>query len=303
MTFVERAITLSIKLAQAGTNSPSTFASTGADTVTIAGARCTAQIQNSGSLAGSQANISVWGIAPALMNQLSTLGMVIQLIPRNTISVAVGDVGGAMTTVFIGTIIQAYPDLTGAPDVPFRFECLAGAAEAALPVPVSSYDGSTDVVTLLSSIARLMNWTFENSGVEARLSNPYYAGSAMDQVRQIARDANINAQVLNNTLAVWPRYGSRQNFAKPLVAAPPDGAMIGSPSFTQQGIMVRTVFDRRITFGAQIEVRSTVLPKASGTWNVLKLDHNLATKIAKGPWESTAYCYNPNFPAPLPPTN
>lgn len=297
---VERVIDVAVKLSAAvGSNQPNNFAESGGDQVTLSGHRVSARIQNSGSAAGSHATISVWGMSQSLMDQLSTLGMVIQMVPRNTITVTAGDRTGGMSTVFIGTILDAYGDYNSAPDVPFRFECLAGAAEQAIPYPVSSFTGATDVATVMSAIASKMNWGFENNGVSVKLASPYFSGSAMQQVRTIAEHARINAAVVNNVLAIWPRYGNRKG-GTPLVAPPPTGQMIGYPSYTQQGIMLKNIFDPRIIMGGQIQLQSS-LTKASGLWNVLKLDHALDALMPKGQWMSTIYAYNPRFPAPIPP--
>lgn len=310
MSFVERRLSAAIKLApDTQTNQPNVFAGTQSDSVTLAGSRMSLRVQNSGATAGSNAQLSVWGLTPSLMNQLATLGMVLQLIPRNTVTVAAGDAGGGMAAVFVGTIIQAYADYNQAPDVPFRFECLSGAAEGAIPYPASSYTGATDVATILSTIARNQGWGFENSGVDVKLSSPYLSGSAMTQVRAVAEHAHINASLINNVLCIWPRYGARESVGGiPLLAPPPVGQMIGYPSFTQQGIMVRSVFDPRVIFGGQIKVESSIfttqslarMENVSSLWNVYKLDLALDALMPRGEWASTIYGYNPRYPAPIP---
>lgn len=299
MAFVERRLDIAIKLSSSGGNQPNVFAGTGTNQVTLTGHRASLKAYNSGAAAGSRAELSVWGLTPSLMDQLSTLGMVVQMIARNTLTVTAGDAGG-MSTVFVGTIIQAYADYNGAPDVPFKFECLAGAAEQVIPYPATSYRGATDVATILSAIANKMGWGFENNGVSDQLTNPYFAGSPMQQVKMIARQVHINAMLINNVLAIWPRWGARTNLGTPLVAPPPSGQMIGYPTYTQQGLMLKTVFDPRISMGGQIEVRSD-LKKATGTWNVYKVDHVLEALKPRGEWMSTLYVYNPKYPAPLPP--
>jgi hypothetical protein len=82
--------------------------------------------------------------------------------------------------------------------------------------------------------------------------------------------------------------------------------MIRSPSFTQQGIMVSSVFDSRISFGGQVKVQTEVeaLQKANGVWTVHKLDLALDSGVPKGEWRSTFYGYNqqasPGSTAPNP---
>lgn len=303
MSFVKRILQVTVKLAtDPGTNQPATFTGIGdgGDTATFENKRTTARIQNSGAPGGSMASISVYGLTLSVMDQLSTLGMVFSMIPRNTLTVQAGDSESGLSTVFAGTIIQGYADFNASPDVPFNFECQSGLAEAVIPVPATSYKGSTDVGTIMSSLAKQMNLGFENNGVSQQVANPYYPGSALQQMRRAAEDANINAEIVNGvTLAIWPKGGSRGGAAV-LVAPPPAGGMILYPSYTQQGIMLKTVFNPQIGFGGLVNVRS-LLKKANGTWAVYKIDHALDSQVPRGKWESTIYAYNPKYPQPIPP--
>lgn len=312
-SFVQRKIEIAVKLAQkTGANQPGTFAATSSDTVTLRDHRCSVRVSNAGGLAGSRATINVWGMTPSLMNQLSTLGMVIQQIPQNTLTVSAGDAEGGMSIVFVGTITDAYGDYNAAPDVPFIFECLSGAAENVIPFPASSYPGGANVATILSAIAQRAGWGFENNGVNVILSRPYLSGSAVEQVQRVAEAARINAQLVvgagqsavgpGNVLAIWPRYGVRSALGIPLLAPKPNGQMISYPSYTQQGIMVKNLFDPRLAMGGQFKLE-TSLPQTSksGIWNIFKLDLALDSLLPKGQWMSTVYGYNPQFPAPIPP--
>jgi hypothetical protein len=306
-SFVKRRVEIAVKLApRTGTNQPTTFVESGTDTVTLAGFRTSVKVQNSGSAAGSQASVSIWGMSPSLMNQLSTLGMVVSIIPRNTMTIAAGDEGGSMTTVFVGTIRDAYGDYAGAPQVPFRFECYSGAAEQVIPFPASSYDGTTDVATMLSAIARRIGWGFENNSVNVKLVSPYLSGSAMQQVETICDQARISYALLNNVLCIWPRNGERSNPGGiPLISK--TTGMIGYPSFTQQGIMVRTLFNPSVTFGSLVKVQSDLFTTEAlqrirsdeSVWKVTKLDHALDALVPKGEWGSTILAYNPRYQRPI----
>lgn len=299
-----------IALAPNQTNQPQTFSQTGSNTVTLGQPgqgngigvgfhRASVRIQNSGAAAGSEAQVAIWGMSESIQNQLSTLGLSIQLQPRNTITIAAGNDPNNLATRFIGTIRNAYPDYSNMPDVPFRFECLAGAAENTIPFAASSYTGATSVATILSAIASKMGWGFENSGVNVMISNPYLRGTAIEQVRAIAEHAHINAQLINNVLAIWPRYGTRVSSTTPLIAPPPKGGLIRYPQYTQQGIKVSSLFDPRITMGGQIQVESS-LPSATGTWNVYKVDDLIDCLMPKGLWQCDVWAYNPKSPAPIP---
>src|SRR5262249_36154877 len=146
---------------------------------------------------------------PSLMKQLATLGMTIQQIPANTLTVSAGDdvassvfagaarppVAARLSPVFIGTIYDAWADFSAAPDVPFRFYCRSGAAEQVTPFEPTSYTGAANVADILADIAKRCGWGFENNGVSVILSKPYFWGSAIQRVRRIAEAARINASL------------------------------------------------------------------------------------------------------------
>ena len=318
-SFQQKLIDVAISLAQSGTNTPNTFSGTGSDQVSLSGSRTSVRIQFAGGLAGSGAQIAVYGLEQGLMNELSTLGMVIQQIPRNLITVTAGDEVSGMATVFSGVILNAYGDYNSAPDVPFRFDCQAGAASAVIPLPASSFTGATDVVTIMSSIAQKAGWGFQNNGVSGvMLANPYFTGSAVDQVKDCAEHARINWILLPGTqagggqaqvLSIFPLYGFVPGGGIPILAE--GTGMIAYPSYTQQGIMVKTVFNPQIAFGTQINVQSSIftsqslgkLNNPSSIWTVNRIDHALDSLVPEGEWSSTIYAYNPSFPQPtLPPT-
>lgn len=308
MALIERKIQIAIKLAQGtGANQPSSFAGTNSNTITLSNHRASVRVQNSGGLAGSGAQVDVWGMTPSLMNQLSTLGMVLQLVPGNKITVTAGDDLAGMATVFTGTTRHVTPNYNDAPDVSVEFECFAGAAEAAAPYPASSFTGATDVATILSGIANKMGWGFENSGVSITLPTPYFSGSAWEQVQRVREQANIRAELINGVLAIWPMYGNRPpQGVIPLISK--TTGMIGYPSFTADGIMVKTLFDPRVFPGGQIKVESAAFTAQNlarvnnlqSLWNVLSIDLDLAAQMPNGPWMSAIRALNPGSPIPIP---
>ncbi len=331
MSFSQRIITVTVQLApNTGTNQPNTFVKNGGDTVTLSGSRTSVRIQNSGAPADCNAQVKIWGMTPSLMNQLSTLGLVFNLVPKNQLTIQAGTMGpgGApnLATVFTGTVWAAYGDYSAQPDVPFIFECLSYAADAVLSVPPSSFSGSANVSDIMSGFARQMNLGFENNGVSSTLSNAYFSGAAKVQAQKCADAAGISWGIVQgNVLAIWPRGGNRNTPNMPVIAPPPDGDMISYPAFTQQGIVVKTLFDPTISFGSLIKVQSSLLsgivnsqnsnqggakslaPVAAAqtmaaaattfpsTWAVNKLDLALDSLLPKGQWMSSVWAYNPNY--------
>lgn len=323
-SFVERIVQVSVTLAQnTQTNQPNTFAESGTSQVNLIGSRVECRIENSGAPVDGRARVRIWGMTPSLMNQLATLGLVFNLVPKNTLMIQAGQVVNGLpqlSTVFSGTIWAAYGDYTNQPDVPFTFECLAGAADASISVPATSFPAAFDVATAMSGLARQMNLGFENNGVSISMPPTYLSGSAKTQADKLARWAGISWGIINgNTLSIWPRGGNRTTQSVPVISKAT--GMITSPAFTQQGIIVKTLFNPQVAFGGLVEVQSSVLagiasvqpnqPNATGNapstfptqWAVNKLDLLLDSLLPKGQWMSTIYAYNPNYSrAILPPT-
>ena len=152
MSFVQRLLSISVQLApNTQTNQPNTFLESGTDTVTLTGSRTTVRIQNSGAPAGSIAEVKIWGLTPSLMNQLATLGMVFNLVPKNALTIQAGNSVSGLATIYSGTILTAYGDYEAQPDVPFVFGCQSGLANAVINAPPSSFPGSVDVATIMSA--------------------------------------------------------------------------------------------------------------------------------------------------------
>jgi hypothetical protein len=294
MALVERLINVTIGLAQ-GAGQPTTFSDGGGDTVTLKGLRTSAKIAKAGGPSDCTMDLTIYGMTRSQMNQLSTLGMQINLVPKNSVVVTAGDNGATPATVFVGYILSAYADFQAQPDVAFRIAAHSGLPQSVIPAEASSYKGAGDVVTIMSSLATKMGLSFENSGVTGKLSNPYFSGSLRDQAQACATAANISMIIDNGKLAIWPKNGSRGGQI-PLVS--PDTGMIGYPAYTAYGIMLMSLFNPSIGFGGKIKVQSE-LPAACGEWSVYGLDHDIESMMPGGKWQSTIMAYNPKYPTPV----
>ncbi len=300
MSFVQRKISVAVRLDPAsGTTQPGAFDESGTDTVTLAGHRTSVRIQNSGTPVGSEAQIAVYGLTLSLMDQLSTMGMVINVVtPRNTVTVTAGDDQSGLGTVFTGTIVESYPDFNASPDVSVRMMCNSGLGASVTPIPASSFTGAAAVTTIMQGFADKMGLKLENTGVGIQLSNPYFWGDVWSQVQSCARAANINAEIIDGQiLAIWPKGKARTTPSRPVISK--ETGMIGYPAYSQQGIIIKSVFNPQFKFGGEIEVQ-TILKKASGIWAINKLDHSLDSQVPHGQWMSTIYAVNPNFAPPIP---
>lgn len=277
MAFKERLLKATFVLGQG------TFGDSGKNQSTLAGLRMSARINRAGGPGMSTMSLDVWGMTSSMMNQLSTLGMVATTLRRNSVTVEAGDSDG-MSTVFQGTITDGHPDFAGAPDVPFRVQAHTGLIDSVAPSDPHSYPNGTDAAKVLASIATKMGVQFENNGVSVALpEGTYYSGSLRNQALQVVKDAGITWNGMEDgTLAIWMPGQSRGGSA-PLVS--PETGLVGYPSYTSNGIALRTIFNPAIGFGKKIVVKSS-LPAASGTFVLYDLNHTLECKLPHGAWFS-----------------
>jgi Baseplate hub gp41 len=292
MTYAAKAITVTIQirksLADSGPSTPS-IGGTGADTITLTNHRVLAQVSTvlntSTVVGGTNIILRIYGMTLNEMNQLTVAGLQWQQL-NNSVAVQAGDEGGQMTTVFNGQISSAFPDFTETPESAFVIVAHTGRAIAMKPVPPTSYPGPADAATIMKSMAAQCGLAFEPNGVSVQLASPYFAGTYMRQMATCARAANIYAHIdgSSNTLAIWPKTGSRGGDVPVISAA--DG-MILYPMYQTRNVQVRTLFDPAVKYGGQVQIQSQLTP-ANGNWTVVgQLDYNLSSQMPDGPWEMT----------------
>lgn len=300
MSLEKRALGCTIQLSQerspTARNQPTQFAEGGNQVTLPAGLRMVANIQNAGGLSDGVLNLTIWGMTRSLMNQLATLGLQINLLPKNLITLTAGT-AGKMSTAFVGYITAAEADFNQMPEPSFQITAHTLGAWAAAPAEATSYQGAASVADIMSNLATKMGLRFENSGVEVTLKNPAFTGSYRDQARACVKQAGI---LWNNgadgILAIWPKTGSRGGLI-PVIAPPPEGSMIGFPKYNAYGVTIRNLYDPTIGFGQKVKVKSSVLTPTE--YVVIGLAHTLSCELPGGPWETAITGYNPSMPTPL----
>jgi hypothetical protein len=281
-TYVKRAIDVTVQLGQGN------FGASGFNTVKLTGLRVHASILKQGAPGFGTADLRIYGMTQSVMNQLSTLGVPTPMTTgrNNLVTIEAGDAVNGMAVVFRGTVWRAWQNLDGAPETFFDMSLIASAFDAMAPVPPISFPGSADVATIMSGLALRMGRAFENNGVQVRLSNPYFPGTAVDQVQKCAQAANIEAYDDGITLAIWPKSGTRGG-AIPLISAA--SGLVGYPTYFDQGMRFRCLYNPSILFGGQIKMQSSLTP-ACGLWYVTSLVYDLAAQITSGPWFCDVDC-------------
>ncbi len=288
-SYVTRELSVTVQLGKG------TFGASGFNTVTVSDLRMAATVSKMGSPGFDSAEIRIFGMTPDLMNQLTTLRVPLPMARENTVILQAGDAVSGMATIYKGTLQNAWQNLDGTPETFLQIVGYSGYYSAMAIVPPTSFQGSADVATLMQGFATLMGRAFENGGVNVRLSNPYYPGTAIQQAHACAKAANIEVYDDGTTLAIWPKSGTRKGQI-PVIS--PATGLVNYPRYTSQGMEFRCIFNPNIQIGGKIEMQSSIQP-ACGQWYVNRLSYDLSSRMPGGPWFCDVGCVlQPNQPAP-----
>lgn len=301
-SFQQKLINVQVKLNPGNPNGVTSFAGLG-DTVNLTNHRTICRITQAGALGGS-AHINIFGLDKSIMDQLSQLGMVVNQLQQNTVTVTAGDAVAGMTPVFEGNAFMAYPEYDAMPEVPFTFHCFPGAYPSVGNVAPTSFAGPTNIDTLLRGIATKMGKQYDSPGLTGTINNPYYAGNLLQQAQAAASHVGAEVSLVpdnGGTLAAYMLGGTRSSGATPPPVISPSTGMIGYPAFSFGGFLrVNHVFNPQVYFRRNIQVQSS-LPQANGLWTVYQLDYALDSLVPHGQWMGTAICFRAGLtPPPLP---
>jgi hypothetical protein len=177
------------------------------------------------------------------------------------------------------------------PDVFLEIQAMTGQLNQLTPVPPTSFKGSVSVATIAAQLAQTMGYAFENNGVTTQLSNPYLAGTALDQLKSLVKAANCDLYLDDTIVAICPLGQPRAMTTIPLIS--PQSGLMGYPSFTDYGVIFRCLFNPAILFGGSVSLQSSI-PKANGQFTVLCVGHQLESEKPGGAWYSLVHCVNPS---------
>lgn len=253
------------------------------DTMTLSGYRVQTQIEFQGAGMMGTANVRVYGLPVETLNRLTMIGPVATLaLQESSIEIVAHDTNGAHMP-YQGSLYQSWADMRDAPNAALQVTALRGMIANLKPVNASSYVGSVQVADIMADFAKEAGWAFENNGVNVTLSNPYFPGTTLAKIRRCSRAAGVNFAVLNGlTLAIWPGYGSRTS--KPIITVSPQNGLVGYPSFNQNMVHARCLFNPAIEIGARVKIEGSIMTPANRTWTVGLATHTLESQTPNGAW-------------------
>ena len=232
------------------------------------------EISKPGGKEKNKAKVRIYNLPLEDMETLTTLAFAPLKTDQNHIAVYAGDKQNGMTLAFSGDIVSAEPNFNAAPDPTFDCDCITGFVASLTPVPPLTAQGAQDVGNTLQGIAGQMGLTFVNRGVNVALRNTCWVGGPMEQARQIADAARIALLVDDGEMIIAPPGMLREDVGASTPLWRGDTGMFGYPSFDSNGISVKGLYGPKCKLGGPIRIES-VVPKASGLWQISSLSHKL----------------------------
>ena len=147
----------------------------------------------------------------------------------------------------------------------------------------SIVSNSLGPINSLSEIAGVvaadLNLSLRFEAEDKNIKNFAFTGGALNQVDILGEAGGVSAYVDDQVLIVKDYNvlldGSISVLSK-------DSGMIGIPTMDIQGITVRYLMDRTSTLGGALRINSEIYPATNGTYNIYKLDFDIANR--ETPW-------------------
>ena len=254
----------------------------GGNTVIIEGLPVSVTVTKQGGEAKNKASVTVDNLKPETATQLTTLAFKRLETYNNVIQIDAGSQGAELSTIFIGEITSAVPVMSDS-KLSLKIEALAGYYPALIPSTPTSVQENTTVEKLMKQFADEAGYSFENKGITASIANSVFVGSPVEKAKTLARQADVDLLIDDNKFTIQPFEAPKEGQI-PLLSK--GTGLIGYPSFSNEGINCKSVFNDKLKVGSYFKLES-VLPHASGEWQITKVEHRLeAYTPNSGTWES-----------------
>lgn len=285
----------------------------------IEGLRSEVNITINGSRTMNQATITIYNLPLDLAKTISTIGF----YDREALSWAVQveiyatldnstEENLVFAKIFSGGIMVCYADFNAQPTPTVRIEAQTLGGSNLLPADSISFKGETPAIDIVNAmVSNFQNKNgfvvtgdrsdaskfgfiskVVNENVTTAITNPNYHGDFWTQLQTLANDADFEFIISNDILYIFPT-DSDISFS-PMRFSTASG-MVGCPTYSSRGIIIRTLFKPSIKYGQPIDVYVTptqdikeIAEIFNGKWNyMISLAHNLSSNMPGGPWYTT----------------
>lgn len=284
MTFIRRQIQVDFDIGE------DQF-SNGTNTLSLTGLRTMCSIQNINGFSLGTMNLRIYGMQVNDMNKLTNLGKLFMAAKKYQVTVSAGDANVGLSKIYTGTVF-AGQIIYDQPNVCLEIQSMAGFYEKMTSANAFSGPDAVNVVNAVRAMIQPTGFSLSvGPDVTATVSNPYYSGSAIQQVKQICADAGINCEIRNNTVFIWNIGGSIDD---EVVSITPSNGLIAYPSYDSTKLILQTEFNPNIVNGKRCSIISDQ-KGATGEWIALVVGHNISAEYPGGPWTTEAQLAPPDL--------
>lgn len=256
------------------------FDQQGNDIITIDNIKAEIEVGAYGGITGTSLEARVFGLGSERMSQLSYKGIQYNGAQQNMLKIwADGD------PIFFGSITNCFADMNQMPDAPLIISAFSTGFDQSISAPPFSLNGEANVADIITAIAKTIDYTVVNGGVNARLENPYFEGNPISQINQCAIAGGIDIDFRLGVIYIWPQGGNVDD-VMPFVS--PENGLIGYPVFSNYGLNFSCQYSNLILRGRKVKIETT-LPNASGIYTIQSATHYLSSWSEGAPWMTISY--------------
>lgn len=251
----------------------------GGNTKIIEGLPTEVSIRKPGLPEKNEANIRIGGVKLDDMAQMTMLAFSPLKTYKNNVTIQAGDKGVAnLPIIFKGEVTSAFANFSGHPNIYFEIKAQAGSYGSIMPAAQESVQGTAAAADLIRKFALQAGYTFSNDGVTASVRNAVFNGSPMDKARAVANQVGCEMLIDDGAVIIIPRGETRKSGT---ILLRKGSGLLGYPSFNDDGISFRAVFNPDYKLAATIRVES-IVPRSTGYWKITKLEHKLQAYTSSG---------------------
>ena len=259
----------------------------GNDSIKIDGLPTSVVINKGGIPSQNEASIIVEGLGMEKMRSLVVVGFAPLQLNRNRVKIYAGDTE-TPPLVFVGDQTEGVISIDDNGNARLSIKAFTSVFAAQNPTPPVAVNGTAQAAELCSQFAKEAGFSFENQGVTSSLSNCVISGDPVNKMINVSRQIGANLIIDDQTVTLLPKDKPRKG---PTDIISPETGLIGYPNVTARGVSCRCLFMPQLRFGQSVKVES-VIPMASGTHRIIKINHTIeANKPDGGAWFTTFDSY------------
>lgn len=217
-----------------------------------------------------------------------------------SVTVSAGRKSYGVSQIYRGSIVVS--SATQPPDIGVTFSCMSGVSFNNVIYNVNAAGTST----LVEAVKRLADRLNARSQIELTnppsISNYTFNGTASGELAYLNSFGNITAFLVEGETNILYVKGSRVPLANTLRVVSEDTGMIGVPEWTELGIKVTFLIDKKTQIGGAIRIVSHRYPAFNGDYYIFKLGFSLASRDTPFYYiaEAARYSLSPNQGIVLP---